>query len=126
MMFKKLALRILNQAGDGFVEPLTNSELRSSAIGVRDVFQGREILPDQSGTDGVLTFSFSQPVQTYWVGVVGDEQKCKVVDGELTPSPSFGIPVEAGGSLPVSSVTDTVKVYAPSGCVVTVWGFYYA
>ncbi len=81
-----------------------------------------EVLPDQPGAGGVLTFTFSSPVVSFWVAVVGTTGVCKVDHYGGTPSASSGIPVEAGGVLPIPEPATVVKIYAPAGTTVTVWG----
>lgn len=113
---------------------LTDAELRAAPIvvdqgaagaeqwPVRDDYAQGEVLPDQTGAGGVLTFTFTDPVAAFWVAVVGDSGVCKVDHYGGTPSATQGIPVEAGGVMPIPEPASVVRVFAPSALVVTVWG----
>lgn len=102
--------------------PLTDDELRAAPVPTQDDYALGEVLADQSGADGVLTFTFSQPVVSFWVAVIGDDGVVKIDHYGGTPSAGAGIPVEAGGVLPIPEPASTVLIYAPSGVTVTVWG----
>lgn len=106
----------------GLVQGLTDTQLRSSSLSVKDDYALGEVLPDQTGANNVLTFTFSEPVVSFWVAVIGDEGLVKVNHYGADPSPTSGIPVQAGGVLPIPEPTTSVKVYAPTGLIVTVWG----
>lgn len=102
--------------------PLTDAELRASPVQTQDDYALGEVLDDQTGNGTVLTFTFSQPVVSFWVAVTGDEQVVKIDHYGGTPSPSRGIPVAAGGVLPIPEPATTVLIYAPLSAIVTVWG----
>jgi hypothetical protein len=92
---------------------------------VRDDFALGEVLPDQPGADAVLTFTFSQQAAMFWVAVVGSAGICKIDHYGGTPSSSSGIPVgpdAPSAVLPIPDPATVVKVYAPTGTTVTVWG----
>lgn len=93
---------------------------------VREDFALGEVLDDQVGdtgvNGGVLEFTFSEPVIGFWVAAMGEYGVVKVDHYGGTPSNTRGIPVEVGGQLPIMEPATTVKVYAPDGVVVTVWG----
>lgn len=103
-------------------DALTNSELRASPVSVKDDYALGEVLPDQNGSNNVLTFTFSQPVVSFWVAVTGTTGTVKVNHYGQTPSPTNGIPIGAGGVLPIPEPATTVLVYAPTGLTVTIWG----
>lgn len=123
------------------VDALTDAQLRATPVPVTgtltvepaalqqvaDDYQTGEILPDQVGAGSVLTFTFSAPVQNIWVYAVDPSDL--TASGEVrvdpyggTPSASLGIPVSFGGGFPISATTSAVKVFAPSGVRVTVYG----
>lgn len=104
------------------LDALTDTQLRASPVDVSDDYALGEVLPDQTGANNVLTFTFSQPVVSFWVAVVGDAGYVKIDHYGGTPSASSGIPVGAGGVLPIPEPTTSVKVFAPTGLVVTLWG----
>lgn len=94
---------------------------------VRDDYALGEVLADQAGADAVLTFTFSAQVAMFWVAVVGDAGVCKLDHYGGTPSASSGIPVgpdAPSAILPVPEPATSVKVYAPTGTTVTVWGHF--
>lgn len=104
--------------------PLTDAQLRASAPAVRDDYVGGEILADQTGAGAVLTFTFASAVQLVVVhgnGLVTDTARADPFGG--TPTATLGIPCgdEAATYIPVT--TSSVKVFAPVGMVITVWGF---
>lgn len=88
---------------------------------VRESFVGGQALPDQSGAGGVLTFTFSSPVDLFWVRSVGGVSRADPFGG--TPSVSAGVYCGADEPTPLSVTTTTVRVFAPAGATVSVWGF---
>jgi hypothetical protein len=95
-------------------------------VPVADDYPAGEILADQTGP-GVLTFTFSAPVQTVWVYAVHTTDPASTAEVRVdpfggTPSASLGIPVSLGGGFPIPAVTDEVAVFAPSGVRCTVYG----
>lgn len=125
----------------GLDQPLTDTQLRAAPVEVTgnltitppdlqqvaDDYQAGEILPDQSGNGGVLTFTFAASVQNIWVYAVNPLDL--TATGEVrvdpfggTPSASTGIPVSYGGGFPIPIVTSSVKVFAPVGSRVTIYG----
>lgn len=96
----------------------TGSLLRSS-----DAFLGGEVLADQSGAGSVLTFTFTTPVQLVWVRSKGGISRADPFGG--TPAASTGIPCADDEPSPITVQTSTVKVFAPSGATVSVWGYRY-
>jgi hypothetical protein len=110
----------------GLIQPTTPADTQpvsiADTVSVRDDFAGGEILPDQTGANDVLTFTFSEQVDSFWVAVVGNEGVVKVHHYGGTPSATSGIPVAAGGVMPFSEPATTVRVFAPTGLIVTVWG----
>lgn len=79
-----------------------------------------EVLADQAGADGVLTFTFSAASQP-WVYVdTGDS--VRVTTAAQTPTATFGLPVAPGSAFPVPVQTTTIRVYAATGQTVMVYG----
>lgn len=108
----------------GTLTPLTDAQLRASAPSVRDDYSGGEVLADQTGAGAVLTFTFSAAVQLVVVhgdGADGEFARADPFGGD--PSAVLGIPCgdEIPTFLPVT--TSSVKVFAPVGMVVSVWGY---
>lgn len=89
---------------------------------VADDYQEFEALTEQTGADAVLTFTFSAPVQLVVVHAVGTDQVARVTTTQ-TPSATLGArcPDDVPTFLPVTAAA--VKVYAPTGMVVSVWGY---
>lgn len=85
-----------------------------------------EYLEDQQSTGDTLTFTFSQPVNQIWVEFSGldvADTARFTVGAENTPTASRGTPLSNLTPYPVTLVTDTVKVLAPNGSTVTVYGY---
>lgn len=96
-------------------------------LNVADDYQTGEILPDQTGIGGVLTFTFSTPVQNMWVYAVRPIDLA--ADGEVradpfggAPSATFGIPISLGAITPIPAVATSIKIFAAAGVRVTVYG----
>lgn len=89
---------------------------------VSDDYALGEILDDQVGSGGVLVFNFTEPVVSFWVAVLGVSGTAKVDHYGTIPTANRGIPIEAGGVLPIPEPTSVVRVFAPVGLTVTVWG----
>lgn len=87
---------------------------------VTDFYTTTEVLPDQAGANGVLTFTFTSTPKMVWVKSTGGISRA-VTSG--VPTASFGIPCDDGVPQPLSVQTQNVSVYAPTGATVTVWGF---
>jgi hypothetical protein len=131
LTYDELDVVVANK-GTGWEETgLTDDELRASdvnvsldgeTVGVRDDYELGELLNDQTGSNAVSTFTFSSQVTSFWVAVVGEEGVVKIDHYGGTPSPTRGIPVEAGGVLPIPEPATVVKIYIPSGLIVTMWG----
>lgn len=94
-------------------------------LSVRDDFTTGEILADQAGAGGVLTFTFSSPVQMVWVRDTGatTTNVSRVDPFGGTPNASTGIPVPNGEPTPITVTTSQVKVYAASGSTISVYGY---
>lgn len=101
---------------------LTDTQLRASAPAVRDDYVGGEVLAQQSGAGAVLTFTFASAVQLVVLESDGDTLVSRADPYGGTPTASLGIPCrhQVPTYLPVTATT--VRVYAPTGTVVNVWG----
>lgn len=91
-------------------------------LAVADDYQTFEALADQVGAGGVLTFTFSAAVNLVVVHAVGASQIARAATTQ-TPTASLGArcPDDAPTYLPVT--TTAVKVFAPNGMTVSVWGY---
>lgn len=93
---------------------------------VYDRYSSSEILVDQAGAAGVLTFTFSSPVDLIWIVDVGaattNISRADPFGG--TPAASTGIPVlnQTPTPIAVAPATATVKVYAPVGSTIAMYG----
>jgi hypothetical protein len=81
-----------------------------------------EILPEQEGADDVLTFTFSQPMKKIFMesNGMGDTSRLDPFGG--TPSSTLGIPCHHLDRIELEITVTTVKVFAPTGTKVNVWG----
>lgn len=90
-----------------------------------DDYTAAEYLAEQSGSGGVLTFTFSAQVQQVWVDmaamVATDVGRVRVDGGN--PTVSLGSPLRDQTPLPITANTATVKVLAPAGSTVNCWGY---
>lgn len=89
----------------------------------KDTMIAGEALADQNGAAGVLTFVFSSAVQLVWVRSKGGISRADPFGG--IPAINTGIPCADDEPTPISVQTASVKVWAPAGSVVSVWGFRY-
>lgn len=94
----------------------------NNTVTVQDDYAVGELLDDQMGDNTVKTFTFTSQVNSFWIAVTGTTGVVKVDHYGGTPSPTRGIPVEAGGVLPIPEPATVVKAYVPIGLVVTIWG----
>lgn len=88
---------------------------------IDDVYTTGEVLEDQPGANDVLTFTFSAPVDIVWVRCEGGDVRVDPFGGD--PTSTKGIKVEDKVPTPMPVRRTTVKVWAPSGTTVNVWGF---
>jgi len=102
--------------------PITDSQLRASAVQVKDDYQAGEILVDQSGAGGVLTYTFSNQQSLIVVHSVGTLLTSRADPFGGTPSSTLGIRCDDGVPVYIPVQTSAVKVFAPSGTTVTVYG----
>jgi hypothetical protein len=98
---------------DGILEPQP----------VHDRFRDGEVPADQSGAGGVLTFTFAKEMDLIWVRSDGADSRCNPFGGN--PSATAGIICEDGIPHPITLSTTTIKVFAPAGAKLNVWGYRY-
>lgn len=90
-----------------------------------DIYTGGEVLADQAGAGAVQTFTFSAPVQLVCCLASGVSGTARFDPFGGTPSATQGIPCDFGVPTPVPVQATIVKVYAPAGLTVSVWGMRY-
>jgi hypothetical protein len=88
---------------------------------VDDGYQSGECLADQTGNGGVLTFTFSAVVSLVWVRSVGAVCRADPFGG--MPSATQGVYCASDEPCPITVDCQVLKVYAPSGATVSVWGY---
>lgn len=82
-----------------------------------------EALSDQSGADAVLTFTFSDFVDSVLVLSQGGDSRADPFGG--APTAARGRPCLDGVPTQVEIRTLVVRVYAPTGSTISVWGLRY-
>lgn len=93
-----------------------------------DSYSTGEALASQSGAGAVLTFTFSSPMDLIWVmsiDLTDSDQISWMNPFGGTPSNGAGIPCLDRAQQPVTLTTSSVKVWAPTGTTVAVWGYRY-
>lgn len=92
-----------------------------------DSYIGGEVLADQAGAGAALTFTFALSVDLIFVFVksAGGTSQGRADPFGGTPTASQGIPCEDGAVQPIPVVASSVKVFAPTGTTVSVWGYRY-
>ena len=99
----------------------------SGTVQARDAYSGGETLSDQVGNGSAVTFTFSSPVQLVYAQIktgLGTAQGRADPFGGI-PASSTGIPLDDGVPQAMPVTTDTVRVFAPIGATVSVWGYRY-
>lgn len=134
-------------AGQLFVEgPLTDMQLRASALSVavdnfpttqavngtvgisnfpadqkvHDDYQGGEVLEDQTSNGGVVTFTFSSPVQLVVVTCTGSDGRADPFGG--TPTSTRGVRCDDGIPVFLPVTTSSLKAISTSGTI-SVYGY---
>lgn len=104
--------------GTDFVGTQTNP------IKVGDDFSGGEILAQQNGANAVLTFNFASEMNLIFIeSSSGDNELiCMANPFGGTPTSTSGIPCHNKQAREIKINTTTVRVYAPTGTTVNVWG----
>lgn len=90
----------------------------------RDFYTSLNVLPDQAGADGVLTFDFPESVHMCFVRAIGAAETPARASISSVPSSSSGIPI-FDEPTPVMAVTKRLYVWAPTGTNIAVWGYSY-
>lgn len=107
---------------------LTNAQLRAQPVDTQDTYVSGQALAAQAGP-GLLTFSFSVPMDLIWVMSVDagiDEATSWADPFGGTPSAGVGIPCLDRAQQPITVRTTSVKVWAAPDVTVAVWGYRYA
>lgn len=86
-------------------------------------FSSGEILPEQTGANGVLTFTFTSPVNEVQIDLIGDDLVGRINPFGGVPSSTLGIPCYDKVTKKLSIITTSVRVYAPTGSTINVCGF---
>lgn len=103
--------------------PLTRTQLDSATVAGTDTYVNGQALADQIPGGTVVTFTFGAAQQLIWVKATGGN--CRVDPFGGVPSSSVGIPCDDGIPNPLTIQTTTLKVFAPVGVSVAVWGYRY-
>jgi hypothetical protein len=91
----------------------------------RDAYTVQEDTDDQVGNGGVLTFTFPQAVQLVYVYAKTTLGTSQARASTGTPSASRGVVCDDGVATAIPVTTSAMKVFAPVGMTVSVWGFRY-
>lgn len=121
---------VIQRGGGGLTENQVQAMITEALSDMPfDDYSEVEYLADQASTGSALTFTFlSGPVQKVWVEIQAtgpdDDATGRVrVDG-IDPTSTVGTLLHAGQVQPISSPpTTTVKVLAPAGRTVSVYGY---
>lgn len=107
------------------IDPVERSQLpsapRDGRLDTAEVYEDAEYLEDKPGAGGVLTFTFSSPVHLAWVRVVGGVGRATSTGAE--PTATKGAYCAADEPHPITQLASVVKVFAPVGTTVSVWGY---
>ena len=98
---------------------------RNNRVDAADTYTAGEILADQAGAGAVLTFTFAAPMDLVWVEATGSGGARADPFGG-TPTASLGIICQDGIPKPLVVRTSSVKVLAPVGVSVNVFGQRYS
>ena len=116
--FNKLSISGLWKGGS----PVPVSD--TDPLPVSDRLTGFEGLADQTGDGTVKTFTFANAPDLVWIRSVGGISRADPTGG--TPSATTGVYCADDEPTPITISGQTaVKVFAPIGAVVSVWGFRY-
>lgn len=89
-------------------------------------YENEQYLADQASVGAVLTFTFAQDIKMAMVEIssstLTDTGRART-DG-VDPTTSTGAVVRASGATPIFGLFTTVKVLAPSGTTVSVYGYW--
>lgn len=120
-MFKQLVSKLFFTKA-GIETPVSDL----APLPVLDDFPSSEYLEDQLGDGTVKTFTFTQPVQQVWVYMKGNliTDEARVTTNAQTPTASLGIVISDQTPTPITVTTTTVKILAPLGARITVYGHY--
>lgn len=88
---------------------------------VRERLTGLQLLEDQAGSGGVLSFDFAAAVDLAWVRSVGVVSRAGTPTA--VPTATKGIYCADDEPTPVTLYGTQLRVFAPAGATVSVWGF---
>lgn len=103
--------------------PLTDTQLRATAVPINDAFAHGQVLADQVGAGAVLDFVFAAAQDLIWIRSDGAVSRCDPFGG--VPAANLGIYCEDGVPVPITVLTAALKVFAPAGATVRVYGYRY-
>jgi hypothetical protein len=123
----------LTPADIAAISGLTNDQLRAAAVPVsgtfwqttqpvKDDYQSGEVLADQSGAGAVLTFTFSTTMSMVTCLSIGTSLTARADPFGGTPTSTLGIRLDDGVPVFIPVNSSSVKVFAPAGTSISVWG----
>lgn len=92
-------------------------------LAVADDYQVLEALSDQVGAGAVLTFTFSAAVNLAVVQAVGTSLIARATTATQTPTASLGVRCPDDVPSYMTVTTTVIRVFAPVGMTVSVWGY---
>lgn len=98
-----------------------HSLLSSGQVIIDQAYDLLEILEDQTGSGSVLTFTFSSAVELAWIRSVGGISRAG--NAANIPTATKGIYCAADEPNPVTLRGTDLRVFAPIGTVISVWGY---
>jgi hypothetical protein len=110
------------------VQPVSGSVSVSNfptAVNSQDAYSAQEDLDDQAGNGGVLTFTFTAPVQLVYVYARSSLGLSQARASTGTPTDSRGMVCDDGVPTAIPVTTGVMRVFAPTGMTVSVSGFRY-
>jgi hypothetical protein len=94
--------------------------LEDGSLSVSDTYSTLEALASQPGANAVLIFTFSSPRVLVWARSRGGVSYARV---GVDPASGVGIPLADDEPHPLTVRTSELRVWAPGGATVFVWGY---
>jgi len=91
-------------------------------LSTADDYQSGECLADQAGAGGVLTFTFTTAVQLLVIEAKGGSLTARADPFGGVPTASKGVVCDDGVPTYVPVTVTSVKIFAPAGMTVSVFG----